>query len=290
MINVPIPKYCFLTLCLYPGTLWFIDFITLCWYCLLVLFVRVLIALICPSVFCFLIAYCTICSGEVLKSYCVRGVHVLASPALLQSSMLGAVPLINVHCRKSNKQVNEMNEMDRVFIPGSLFAEVGVSCWDCLPAWALVEYVSSVESREATDTKDKSSSPTDITKDVKFVCRIWPLLERWAGSGVVLWNHWWMEQTHIQPLTLSGEQGGNGYHYTTPAPGSNPHTPTQRADTLPLSNWASGEIVMDTLRAVPDARLKVRPFTELWIGENQFNIDPTRGSCLINPFAETNTA
>lgn len=100
-----------------------------------VLFVRVLLALSCPSVFCFLIAYCTICSCEVLKSYCVRGVHVLASPALLQSSMLGAVTLINVHCRKSNKQVNEMNEMHRVFIPGSLFAEeVGVSCWDSLPA------------------------------------------------------------------------------------------------------------------------------------------------------------
>lgn len=217
------------------------------------------------------------------------------SLALLQSSMLGAVTLINVHCRKSNKQVNEMNEMDRVFIPGSLFAEeVGVSCWDCLPAWALVEYVSSVESREATDTKDKSSSPTDIAKDVKFVRRIWPLLERWAGSSsVVLGNHWLIEQTNIQPSTLSGEQGGNGYHYTTPAPGSNTHPPSQRADTLPLSNRASGEIFhewMTHLCAVPDARLKVRPFTELWIGENQFNIDPTRGSCLINPFAETNTA
>lgn len=43
------------------------------------------------------------------------------------------------------------------------------------------------------------------------------------------------------------------------------------------------------LCTIPDARLKVLPFTELWIGENQFNIEPTRGSCLINPFAKTNT-
>lgn len=35
---------------------------------------------------------------------------------------------------------------------------------------------------------------------------------------------------------------------------------------------------------VPEARLKVLPFTELSIGENQFNTEPTRGSCLINPF------
>lgn len=49
------------------------------------------------------------------------------------------------------------------FIPDSLFAEEeGVSCGGCLPAWALVEYVSSVESREAMGTNDKGSSPVEI--------------------------------------------------------------------------------------------------------------------------------
>lgn len=40
-----------------------------------------------------------------------------------------------------------------MILPGSLFdEEVGVSCRGSLPAWALVEYVSSVESREAMET------------------------------------------------------------------------------------------------------------------------------------------
>lgn len=35
---------------------------------------------------------------------------------------------------------------------------------------------------------------------------------------------------------------------------------------------------------VPAARLKVLPFMELWTGENQFNMEPTRGSCLSIPY------
>ena len=40
-----------------------------------------------------------------------------------------------------------------MMLPGSLFdEEVGESCREGLPAWALVEYVTSVESREPMDT------------------------------------------------------------------------------------------------------------------------------------------
>lgn len=79
----------------------------------------------------------------------------MQSPALLRLIIVRAVTLINVH--------DELHEMDCGFIPDSLFAEEeGVSCWACLPAWALVEYVSSVESSEATGTNDKRSSPVEI--------------------------------------------------------------------------------------------------------------------------------
>lgn len=46
-----------------------------------------------------------------------------------------------------------------MILPDSLFdEEVGVSCSGGLPAWALVEYVSSVESREATETNQLQRS------------------------------------------------------------------------------------------------------------------------------------
>lgn len=58
-----------------------------------------------------------------------------------------------------------------MILPGSLFdEEVGVSCRGGLPAWALVEYVSSVESREAMETNQLQRS---FSIQLENVCIMW---------------------------------------------------------------------------------------------------------------------
>lgn len=52
-------------------------------------------------------------------------------------------------------------------------------------------------------------------------------------------------------------------------------------DLIKIDFWSGDKILQ--WHTVPAARLKVLPFMELWTGENQFNIEPTRGSCLSNP-------
>lgn len=113
-----------------------------------------------------------------------------------------------------------------MILPGSLFdEEVGVSCRGGLPAWALVEYVSSVESREAMETNQLQRS---FSIQLENVCIMWYWRDFIMSCLIVILDH--------------------------------------------------------RVCTVPEARLKVLPFTELSIGENQFNTEPTRGSCLINPF------
>lgn len=64
-------------------------------------------------------------------------------------------------------------------LPGSFFDdEEGVSCRDGLPVWALVEYVTSVESREPIGT------PQPLTYfDMYILCELISLI--WTCVGVI---------------------------------------------------------------------------------------------------------